>query len=724
MVCVSHWYEELDAKISKNNDEDNIEQVPGMPLQFSYEDLEIATENFKETLGRGGFGSVFKGVLADGTMIAVKRLNKISRDMREFLAEKKAQEAKGEMWIAHNQSLVFILLEILQKKAQEDQFIDIVEDLDEEMQNNREEVESMIRIGAWRLQNNHTKRPCMSTAVKVLEGVMEVDPDISYKFSHAMASASIANDHITIAPEASILSAPRWKAGVVKRSAAAITINSSYPRTSYTYYIDSGLPSTWYTNNSVVMNGWNMRVILSAKGFYCGFYCSGSCSFYLFSVVAVGGGNHSAVWSVNTDQPLRENASVQLTRDKGLVLRDSDGVTVWSAPSKVGKPVVGVNLTEAGNLVLFDNQSAMVWQSFDHPVDTLLIGQRLYKGQKLVPSSFVTLGRESPFFSTLASDANFSAFFNTSDGRSLMYYQLRLDKSSRNQSGLQYAEARNAEFVVNLGRRESSYPRKYIEYVKFDADGHLRTYWHNLEGSGYNAVDLVTQECLMTSQSRYFLTEVMNSTYSNTSNSGAPIASNTTINGCKQACLQSCSCSAIVFIYENDVSDGNCFMPSEIFSTGNNTGNRTRSLAFVKELNPNAALNPSPAGVDLPTPPSRHRRNLAAIVSASISGGLIIILLIIASLLMLKNSRSDKDGKENIKKVLGMPLQFSFEELEIATENFKETLGSGGFGSVFKGILKDGTGIAVKRLDKMSQGMREFLAEVETIGSIHHFNLV
>ena len=38
--------------------------------------------------------------------------------------------------------------------------------------------------------------------------------------------------------------------------------------------------------------------------------------------------------------------------------------------------------------------------------------------------------------------------------------------------------------------------------------------------------------------------------------------------------------------------------------------------------------------------------------------------------------------------------------------------------------LKDGKKIVMKRLDKISQDMREFLAKVNTIGRIHHFNLV
>ena len=50
---------------------------------------------------------------------------------------------------------------------------------------------------------------------------------------------------------------------------------------------------------------------------------------------------------------------------------------------------------------------------------------------------------------------------------------------------------------------------------------------------------------------------------------------------------------------------------------------------------------------------------------------------------------------------------------------------AGGFGSVYKGSLGDGTLVAVKKLDKvLPHGEKEFITEVNTIGSMHHMNLV
>ncbi|KAL7215786.1 hypothetical protein ACSBR1_027851 [Camellia fascicularis] len=66
----------------------------------------------------------------------------------------------------------------------------------------------MIKIGAWCLQNDQSRRPSMSLVVKVLEGLMEVDTNINYNFTYATASSSTINNHASTAPSASVLSNP------------------------------------------------------------------------------------------------------------------------------------------------------------------------------------------------------------------------------------------------------------------------------------------------------------------------------------------------------------------------------------------------------------------------------------------------------------------------------------------------------------------------------------
>ena len=74
------------------------------------------------------------------------------------------------------------------------------------------------------------------------------------------------------------------------------------------------------------------------------------------------------------------------------------------------------------------------------------------------------------------------------------------------------------------------------------------------------------------------------------------------------------------------------------------------------------------------------------------------------------------------------PHRFSYKDLFYATEGFKDKhlLGIGGSGRVYKGILPvSKLEVAVKRVSHDSkQGMKEFIAEVVSIGHIQHRNLV
>jgi serine/threonine protein kinase len=69
----------------------------------------------------------------------------------------------------------------------------------------------------------------------------------------------------------------------------------------------------------------------------------------------------------------------------------------------------------------------------------------------------------------------------------------------------------------------------------------------------------------------------------------------------------------------------------------------------------------------------------------------------------------------------------AYDELKEATNNFDPSsmLGEGGFGRVFKGVLTDGTAVAIKKLTSGGhQGDKEFLVEVEMLSRLHHRNLV
>ncbi|KAJ7547598.1 hypothetical protein O6H91_08G094000 [Diphasiastrum complanatum] len=123
------------------------------------------------------------------------------------------------------------------------------------------------------------------------------------------------------------------------------------------------------------------------------------------------------------------------------------------------------------------------------------------------------------------------------------------------------------------------------------------------------------------------------------------------------------------------------------------------------------------------------------------AGGAVVILGLIGVFLFLLKSRRIANYKDAIgfnpsseqENVLmqklnsGETTPFSYRELEIATDYFSETrlLGGGGFSSVYKGILRDGQIIAVKKLNQWDkQGMNQFHNEVTILSKVRHPNLV
>ncbi|WMV13052.1 hypothetical protein MTR67_006437 [Solanum verrucosum] len=75
---------------------------------------------------------------------------------------------------------------------------------------------------------------------------------------------------------------------------------------------------------------------------------------------------------------------------------------------------------------------------------------------------------------------------------------------------------------------------------------------------------------------------------------------------------------------------------------------------------------------------------------------------------------------------IGWGRWYSLKELEMATKGFRaeNVIGEGGYGVVFRGVLQDGSVVAVKKLlNNKGQAEKEFRVEVEAIGKVRHKNL-
>ncbi|KAG2318958.1 hypothetical protein Bca52824_012171 [Brassica carinata] len=109
-------------------------------------------------------------------------------------------------------------------------------------------------------------------------------------------------------------------------------------------------------------------------------------------------------------------------------------------------------------------------------------------------------------------------------------------------------------------------------------------------------------------------------------------------------------------------------------------------------------------------------------------GALVTVILLALGIYAHRRCRRDKNTREQELTAQRLPtVCFTWRQLQAATNNFDQSnkLGEGGFGSVFKGELSDGTIIAVKQLSSKScQGNREFVNEIGMISGLNHPNLV
>ncbi|KAL9252414.1 G-type lectin S-receptor-like serine/threonine-protein kinase-like protein [Drosera capensis] len=86
---------------------------------------------------------------------------------------------------------------------------------------------------------------------------------------------------------------------------------------------------------------------------------------------------------------------------------------------------------------------------------------------------------------------------------------------------------------------------------------------------------------------------------------------------------------------------------------------------------------------------------------------------------------TSSSGELETFSIPGLPVRYTYEDLKAATDDFSNQIGSGGFSTVYKGVLSDNTVVAVKKKkNSSSQGKREFCTEIAGIGNVRHANLV
>ncbi|XP_060674801.1 L-type lectin-domain containing receptor kinase IX.1-like [Ziziphus jujuba] len=141
------------------------------------------------------------------------------------------------------------------------------------------------------------------------------------------------------------------------------------------------------------------------------------------------------------------------------------------------------------------------------------------------------------------------------------------------------------------------------------------------------------------------------------------------------------------------------------------------------------------SSLDIKETDNQNSGKTKLVVALTVSGGVLIAGVVMAFVLWKRKKKNREETETvnttsiNVDLERGAgPRRFSYLDLVSATNNFSndKKLGKGGFGTVYKGYLKDlNMVVAVKKFSGGSkQGKKEYITEVKVISSLRHRNLV
>ncbi|KAL4612166.1 hypothetical protein ACB092_08G179500 [Castanea dentata] len=428
-------------------------------------------------------------------------------------------------------------------------------------------------------------------------------------------------------------------------------------------------------------------------------------------------------------------------------------------------------MLDTGNFVLASQDGGYLWQSFDHPTDTMLPTQTMSMGSRLVAHYSKRNYSKGRFQFQLQIDGNLvlQTIEYPTDWSNTAYWLSRTIGSGFlmvfNESGSIYLIARNRSLLTVISSNSSStqdfYQRAIMEWrmawssVSYIPDNIC----HLLEDIGSGACgfnsycilgddgkpncrcppgytfinpddirkgckqNFLPQSCDEASSEtdQFDLSEMESINWPQSGSDYARYGGDSiTEDWCRKACLDDCFCAAVVF------EDRKCLKKKIPLSNGRlDPINNAASKVLIKTRRDNSTFKPP--GADLK---KKNQSTVILIVSVLLSSSMFLnLLFMLAAILLVFRLKYWKPKARNPYLVMpGMNLRsYTFEELTEATNGFREELGRGAFAKVYKGVLQyeDRKPVAVKRLYNMErEGDVEFNAEVSAIGRTNHRNLV
>nr|ACR15163.1 B-lectin receptor kinase [Oryza sativa Indica Group] len=481
-------------------------------------------------------------------------------------------------------------------------------------------------------------------------------------------------------------------------------------------------------------------------------------TFYILAVVHMA--TTTTVWSANPNSPVTHSDDFFFDKDGNAFLQSGGGSNVWAANISGKGTATSMQLLDSGNLVVLGKDaSSPLWQSFSHPTDTLLSGQNFIEGMTLMSKSntvqnmtytlqiksgnmMLYAGFETPqpywsaqqdsriivnkngdsIYSANLSSASWS--FYDQSGSLLSQLVIAQENANATLSAVLGSDGLIAFYMLQGGNGKSKFSIT-VPADSCDMPAYCSPYTICSSGTGCqcpsalgsfaNCNPGVTSACKSNEE---FPLVQLDSGVGYVGTNFFPPAAKTNLTGCKSACTGNCSCVAVFF----DQSSGNCFLFNQIGSLQHKGGNTTRFASFIKVSSRGKGGSDSGSG--------KHNTIIIVIILGTLA---IIGVLIYIGFWIYKRKRHPPPSQDDagsseddgfLQTISGAPVRFTYRELQDATSNFCNKLGQGGFGSVYLGTLPDGSRIAVKKLEGIGQGKKEFRSEVTIIGSIHHIHLV
>ncbi|KAL3715099.1 hypothetical protein ACJRO7_006919 [Eucalyptus globulus] len=498
----------------------------------------------------------------------------------------------------------------------------------------------------------------------------------------------------------------------------------------------------------------NQTLISQGGTFEMGFFSPGNSGNHYIGIWYKGLPQKTLVWVANRNRPMSDpfSSELKLLQDGNLVILASSKHQIWSSglTSLMPNSTSGV-LLDSGNFILRKTSDVSIaWQSFDHPTDTWLPGAKFgfnkLTFERTVLVAWRNLDDPAPgIFSAFAGaegKAQYSlykrteAYWNSGDWTGDEF---------RHQRSVMVENVVNFSFVSNENETYfiySSVAPYNLSRVVLEPTGLLnqlvwakhiqkwRVLWTQptLEceifpfcGASFdcNQSDTPLCDCPLgylddpKLEDRLGCCKRRNASkcsgdrkdkffrMPNTrlpKNSDWFMAEN--LEACRLLCLSNCSCSAYAYT-------ANCLLWTDAKFVVEHSADDAISRDFYVRI----------AALDLKEESKKRGKPTSNFITAAVVVSVTFLVVLSMSLVAIKMRRPAYAADDHL-------MHFEYRVLKKETKNFSEKIGEGGFSSVFRGALPDSTPIAVKKLMNQSQSNKQFLAEVRTIGTIQHVNVV